>query len=67
VKEGKTLMEAVLKTVEEKLIGQWGLVILDRQDSSKMIVCRNGSPILVGLGEDSIYVASEKIGFERHT
>jgi glucosamine--fructose-6-phosphate aminotransferase (isomerizing) len=32
-----------------------------------MVVARNGSPILVGLHEDSIYIASERIAFEKYT
>lgn len=32
-----------------------------------MIVARSGSPILIGLATDAIYVASEKIAFEKYT
>jgi glucosamine--fructose-6-phosphate aminotransferase (isomerizing) len=32
-----------------------------------MIVCRRGSPLLIGLHDDSIFVASEKIAFEKYT
>lgn len=40
---------------------------MDREDPDKIVVARNGSPILVGLHEDSIFVASEKIAFEKYT
>lgn len=32
-----------------------------------MLVARNGSPLLVGLHEENIYVASERIAFEKYT
>lgn len=32
-----------------------------------MVVSRFGSPILIGLHEDSIFIASEKIAFEKYT
>lgn len=32
-----------------------------------MIVCRQGSPILVGYNQDSIFAASEKVAFEKYT
>lgn len=32
-----------------------------------MVVARNGSPILIGLSNDTIFVASEKIAFEKYT
>lgn len=31
------------------------------------MVARNGSPILIGISNDTIFVASEKIAFEKHT
>ena len=32
-----------------------------------MVVARNGSPINIGLHEDSIYIASERLAFEKYT
>lgn len=32
-----------------------------------MIVARRGSPINIGIGDEAIYVASEKIGFQKYT
>ena len=40
---------------------------MDRDNPGEMVVCRQGSPILVGYNNDGIYVASEKIAFERYT
>jgi glucosamine 6-phosphate synthetase-like amidotransferase/phosphosugar isomerase protein len=42
-------MESVKKTIENDLHGKWGLVCIDKNDPKKIIVARNGSPILVGL------------------
>jgi glucosamine 6-phosphate synthetase-like amidotransferase/phosphosugar isomerase protein len=42
-------MEAVKLTIENKIRGKWGLVVIDKNDPKKIIVARNGSPILVGL------------------
>ena len=51
--------DAVTKVLKEKLIGTWGLVILNKEDPDKLVVCRNGSPLLVGLAQNAVYVASE--------
>jgi len=32
-----------------------------------MLVARHGSPLLIGFDEESIYVASERIAFEKYT
>ena len=42
------------------IIGQWGLVCLDKEDRGKIVISCNGSPILVGYdSENNIYLASE--------
>lgn len=53
--------------MNENLKGTWGLVAIDRQQPKKMLVARHGSPLLVGFDEESIYVASERIAFEKYT
>jgi len=32
-----------------------------------MVVARNGSPLLIGLAQDTFYVASERVAFEKYT
>lgn len=55
---------AIIKIIEEeKIVGQWGLVILNREEPEKIIVARNGSPILIGLSNETLYIASEQIAF----
>ena len=44
-------------------MGTWGLVILHRDHPDKLIVCKNGSPLLVGLSDRGVYVASEYVAF----
>lgn len=61
------MFDAVKNIVETKIEGQWGLVCMDRNEPNKLVCARNGSPILIGLHEDSIFVASEKIAFEKYT
>jgi len=56
--------DALTKTLKEKIIGTWGLVILNKDDPDKLVVCRNGSPLLVGLAQNAVYVASEVRLFE---
>lgn len=40
---------------------------MDRENPDSLVVARNGSPILIGMTSDTIYVASEKIAFEKYT
>ena len=51
--------DAVTKTLKEKLRGTWGLVIMNKEEPDQIVACRNGSPLLVGLSHDAVYIASE--------
>jgi len=64
--QGKNLMDATQDTIA-RLEGTWGLVIISEDEPDQMIVARNGSPIVVGLGEGCTYIASECSAFINHT
>ncbi|EQC42439.1 glutamine-fructose-6-phosphate transaminase (isomerizing) [Saprolegnia diclina VS20] len=51
----------------ERLEGTWGLCIMARDEPGKVIVARNGSPLCIGYGSNSMYIASETTAFSRHT
>jgi len=53
--------------INEKIHGQWGLVVICKDEPKKIVVARKGSPILIGLSNEAIFVASEKIAFEKYT
>ena len=46
---------------------QWGLVVIDKDQPDRIYTSTKGSPILVGLGDKEIFVASEVIAFQKHT
>jgi len=66
VKQGNDLLTSVKLTLD-KLKGTWGLVILDKQNPDKIIAAKNGSPILIGIGQDRNFVASEPAAFSKYT
>lgn len=50
--------EAIRKTIS-LLEGSYALAIIDTSDSSKLYACKNKSPLLLGIGEKGIIVASD--------
>jgi len=62
---GYSMTEAVQKTVSE-LKGTWALVIIHREHPNKVWITRNGSPLLLGMEDDYIMIASEQIAFHNY-
>lgn len=54
------LLHAVQKAVVQ-LHGAYGTVIADRNDSSRLIVARSGSPLVIGLGIGENFIASDQL------
>jgi glucosamine--fructose-6-phosphate aminotransferase (isomerizing) len=60
------LEEAVIKSL--KLIkGAYALAVLSKKDPQKIVVARNSSPLLIGLGEDEYIIASDPVAVMSRT
>jgi glutamine---fructose-6-phosphate transaminase (isomerizing) len=59
---GENMESAIKKTIEE-LSGTWALVIIHKDFPNKIWIIRNGSPLLLGMDDEFIMVASEHIAF----
>ncbi len=64
--ETATLEDAVIRTLR-KVEGAYGLVVLDIKHPDQLVVARNGSPIVLGLGENEMFVASDVAALVRYT
>lgn len=61
----ETIENSIKKTVEE-LTGTWALVIIHRDYPNKLWATRNGSPLLLGMEDEYIILASEQIAFANY-
>ncbi len=59
------LEDAVRKAVLE-IEGTYGLVVIHEQEK-KMVAARKGSPLVLGIGEDEYFVASDPTAIAEHT
>ena len=47
--------------------GSYAIAVIDKSNPDKIIVARNGSPLLIGLGEEANYIASDAQALIEHT
>lgn len=60
LQQGATLLSAVQRAVSQ-FHGAYGTVIMDREDPSKVVVARSGSPLVIGLGLGENFIASDQM------
>jgi len=61
-----TTKQAVGKALS-RCEGTWGLGVVNRANPEEIVVACNGSPMVIGFGQDCTYVASETSAFNRYT
>ena len=60
------LEDAVLRALS-RVEGTYGLLVLDVRRPDELVVARNGSPIVLGIGESEMFIASDVAAIVRHT
>jgi glucosamine--fructose-6-phosphate aminotransferase (isomerizing) len=60
-------LEQSVRLALSEVQGTYGLVVISAREPDKLIVARNGSPIVIGLGEGENIVASDASAFIQHT
>ncbi|MFD0664711.1 glutamine--fructose-6-phosphate transaminase (isomerizing) [Thermocatellispora tengchongensis] len=66
VKDTDTLADAV-RTALKSVVGTYGIAVLDAERPGEVVVARNGSPIVLGIGEKEMFAASDVAALVRYT
>ncbi|MET7299097.1 glutamine--fructose-6-phosphate transaminase (isomerizing) [Embleya sp. NPDC005575] len=61
-----TLEAAVVATLAQ-VTGTYAIAVVDGADPDRIVVARNGSPLVIGVGEREMFVASDVSALVRHT
>lgn len=62
----KTLIESV-RQVMAIVQGTYGLVVMDANRPGEIVAARNGSPVIIGIGEKEMFVTSDANAILSHT
>src|SRR2546422_11557527 len=63
---GTTLEERVATALGD-VVGTYGLAAISAEEPGKIVVARQGSPVLLGIGENEFFVASDASAVLAHT
>ena len=61
-----TLEEAVLDALGQ-ITGTYAFAVTDQENPDRIVVARNGSPLILGVGDREMFVASDLSALVRHT
>lgn len=64
--DADTLEGRVLDALE-RIVGTYAIAVVDAEQPDRIVVARNGSPLIVGVGDKEMFVASDVAALVRHT
>lgn len=56
---GAADLEQAVRWALRQVVGAYGLAVIDAEHPDRIVVARNGSPVLLGVGEKEMFVASD--------
>jgi glucosamine--fructose-6-phosphate aminotransferase (isomerizing) len=60
-------LEAAVIEALRQVDGTYGIAVISSQEKGKIVAARKGSPLLIGLGDNEFYVASDASAILAHT
>ncbi len=52
-------LESAVRQALKKVVGAYAIVVMDRKDPNKIIGARKSSPLVIGVGDDEYFIASD--------
>lgn len=60
-------LEEALRIALSKVIGAYAIAIISKENPNKLVAARKGSPLVLGLGKDEFFLASDATPIIEHT
>ncbi len=65
--KGKISAELAVRLALSKVIGAYGIVVMCKNEPDKLIAARKGSPLVIGIGKNEYYIASDATPIVEYT
>jgi glutamine---fructose-6-phosphate transaminase (isomerizing) len=60
-------LEAAVREALTAVVGTYGIAVLDARHPDRIVAARNGSPVVLGIGDKEMFVASDLAALVRYT
>jgi len=60
-------LEEAVRLALQPVVGTYGLAVIDSRSPDRVVVARNGSPVLLGIGDKEMFAASDVAALVRYT
>ena len=67
LQDDKMSSEAAVQLALSKVVGAYGIAVLCKKETGKIVVARKGSPLVVGLGSGEYFIASDASPIAEYT
>ncbi len=58
-KKENTSLDNAVRIALNEVVGAYAIVVLNKKNPDQLIAARKGSPLVIGIGEDEFYIASD--------
>ena len=66
VKNGCSLLDAVREALKQ-VVGAYAIAVVEKDQPNRIIAARKSSPLVIGIGEDEMFLASDATPFVEYT
>jgi glucosamine--fructose-6-phosphate aminotransferase (isomerizing) len=66
-RQGNLSLEEAVRQASSKVVGAYAIVVIDRDDPTKLVAARRASPLVLGIGENEFFFASDGTPIVEHT
>jgi glucosamine--fructose-6-phosphate aminotransferase (isomerizing) len=65
--EGGFPIEEAVRVALNRVVGAYAIVVIDKNEPNKLVAARKGSPLVIGVGQNEFFLASDATPIVEHT